>query len=246
MKSKFAVFIAFSFLLLVSINAQTSAVNPPPTVQVTGTAEIQVVPDEVTFSLRVTKSDKSLQIAKTQNDENIARIIALTKRFAIDAKDVKTDFISVGEKFDRVKSKDDDEYQNVFAGYTVSKTIVVKLRDLSKFESFLSEIVKVGVTQIGGVNFQSSEIRKHKDRARALAMRAAKEKAEALAKEIGQSIGKAVSIEEENGDDERSSNANLTSNSISFGLVGESGDSETIAPGTITIRARVSVRFLLN
>lgn len=244
MKSKFAVFIALSFLFLVSIDAQTAAVNQP-TVQVTGTAEIQVVPDEVAFSLRVTKSDKSLQLAKTQNDENIARIIALTKRFAIDAKDVKTDFISVSEKFDRVKPKDDDEYQNVFAGYTVSKTVVVKLRDLSRFENFLSEIVKIGITQIGGVSFQSSEIRKHKDRARAMAIRAAKEKAASLTQEIGQGIGKAVSIEEEDVDGDRSLNSNVASNSFSFGLVVESGESGTIAPGTITIRARVEVRFLL-
>lgn len=246
MKSKFVVCIALSFLFLVSSNAQPVAVNAPPTIQVTGTAEIQVVPDEVTFALRVTKSDKSLQVAKTQNDQNIAQIIALTKRFAIDAKDVKTDFISVSEKYDRVKPRDDDEYQSVFAGYTVSKTVVVKLRDLSKFENFLSEVVKIGVTQISSVSFQSSEIRKHKDRARAMAIRAAKEKAEAMTKEIGQGIGKAVSIEEENIDnDYRSSNANVTANVSSFSLSDASGDSETIAAGTITIRAQVEVRFLL-
>lgn len=246
MKSKFAVFIAFSFLFLVSSNAQTVAVNQPPTIQVTGTADVQVVPDEVAFALRVTKSDKSLQVAKTQNDENIARIIALTKRFAIDAKDVKTDFISVSEKYDRVKLKDDDEYENVFAGYTVSKTIVVKLRDLSRFENFLSEIVKIGVTQISNVSFQSSEIRKYKDQARAMAIRAAKEKAAAMTQELGQSIGKAVSIEEENVDDNSNTNANLSANSFSTGLLyNSSGDAETIAPGTITIRARVSVSFLL-
>ncbi|HEX8249266.1 MAG TPA: SIMPL domain-containing protein [Pyrinomonadaceae bacterium] len=247
MRSKFVVFIAFSFLFLASINAQTVAVNPPPTIEVTGTADVQVVPDEVRFALRVTKSDKSLQIAKTQNDENVARIIALTKRFAIDAKDVKTDFISVSEKFDRVKLKDDDDYENVFAGYTVSKTVVVKLKDLSKFENFLSEIVKIGVTQISNVSFQSSEIRRHKDQARAMAIRAAKEKAASMTQELGQGIGKAVSIEEESVDDDRSSsNANLASNSFSTGLLYDvSGDSETIAPGTITIRARVTVKFLL-
>ncbi|MDQ3800608.1 MAG: SIMPL domain-containing protein [Acidobacteriota bacterium] len=244
MKSKFAVFFALIFLSLVSINGQTPAVNQPPTVDVSGTAEIQVVPDFVTFALRVTKSDKSLQVAKTQNDANMAQIIALTKRFAIDPTDVRTDFISVGEKFDRVKPKDDDEYQNVFAGYTVSKTVVIKLRDLSKFESFLSEIVRVGVTQIGSVSFESSEIRKHKDRARAMAIRAAREKAEAMAKELGQSIGKAVSIEEEDVDNNRSGNLN-SNNTISFGLYNVSGSSETIAPGTISIRAEVGVRFLL-
>jgi hypothetical protein len=243
----FALFTCF-ICLTAFTRAQAVAVNQMPTIEVSGTAEIQVVPDEVAFALRVTKSDKSLQIAKTQNDENVARIIALTKRFAIDAKDVKTDFIAVSEKFDRVKSKDnDDEYQNVFAGYTVSKTIVVKLRDLSRFENFLSEIVKVGVTQIGSVSFQSSELRKYKDQARALAMRAAKEKADALTREIGQAIGRAVSIEEENVDGDRTSNFSANSNTISFGSSETSGSgAETISVGTIAVKAQVTVRFLLN
>jgi uncharacterized protein YggE len=243
MKSKFAVFIALSFLFLVSVKGQTLAVNQMPTINVTGTAEIQVVPDVVRFSLRVSKSDKNLQIAKTQNDANLAKIIALTKRFQIDSKDVKTDFISVKEKFDRVKQTDDTEYINVFAGYTVSKTVVIKLTDLTKFEEFFSEIVKVGVTEFSNVSFESSEIRKHKDRARAMAIRAAREKADAMAKELGQSVGKAVSIEEKDIDGYRSPSANFSSNSFS---IDDDIDSETLSVGTITVKAQIEALFLLN
>jgi hypothetical protein len=245
MKSKLAFFFALTFLLLVSIKAQPAvAVNQMPTVQVTGTAEIQVVPDLVTFALRVTKSDKSLQVAKTRNDANVAEIIVLTRRFQIDAKDVKTDFISVREKFERVKQKDDDEYTDVFAGYTVSKTVVVKLKDLTKFEEFFSEVVRIGVTEVNSVSFESSELRKHKDQARMMAMRAAREKAEAMAKEIGQSVGKAVSIEEKDIDGYRSPNANFSSNS--FSVSDDKNDSETFAIGTISVKAQVEVLFLLN
>ena len=65
----------FVFLLLVLFSApawaqQNFDVTKMPTVSVTGTAEIQVVPDEATFSLRVSKTDKNLQTAKAQNDEN--------------------------------------------------------------------------------------------------------------------------------------------------------------------------------
>ncbi|HEX8735784.1 MAG TPA: SIMPL domain-containing protein [Pyrinomonadaceae bacterium] len=242
MKSKFVVFIAVSFLFLVSINAQTAAVNQTPTIKVTGTAEIQVVPDLVKFALRVSKSDKNLQIAKTQNDVNVAKIIALTKRFQIDAKDVKTDFISVKEKFDRVKQKDDTEFINVFAGYTVSKTVVVKLKDLAKFEEFFSEIIKVGVTEFSNVTFESSEMRKHKDQARAMAIRAAREKAVAIANELGQSIGKAISIEENDIDGYRSPSSNYSSNSFS---IDDDTDSETFSIGTITVKAQVEALFLL-
>jgi hypothetical protein len=244
MKSKFAGFIVLSFLFYVSsAAAQTASINQTPSVQVMGTAEIQVVPDVARISLRVSKDDKNLQVAKTQNDENVAKIIALTRRFQIDARDVKTDYISVKEKFNRVRQRDADEYTNVFSGYTVSKTIVVRLKDLSKFEEFFSEIVKIGVTEIGSVSFESSELRKHKDQARAMAMRAAREKAGALAKEIGQTVGKALSIEEKDIDGYRTPNANYSSNSYS--VSGDESDAETFAVGTITVRAQVEVSFLL-
>jgi uncharacterized protein YggE len=243
MKLKILVLIALICLGIAPAGAQTADISKVPTIDTTGTAEIQVVPDEVSFSLRITKSDKTLQVAKEQNDVNVAKIIALTKRFAIDSKDVKTDYISVSEKFDRVKLKDDDEYQNVFAGYTVSKTVVVKLRDLNKFEEFFSEIIKIGVTQVSNVSFQSSELRKYKDQARAMAIRAAKEKAEAIAKEIGQTIGKAVSIDEEDLDENRNSNLN-SNNTISFGIYDVS-NAQTISVGTIGVKAQVNAKFLL-
>jgi len=215
-----------------------------PTVDVTGVAEIKVVPDEVTFSLRVSKSDKSLQVAKIQNDSNVSRIIELAKRFGIASQDVKTDFILVKEKFDRIKQKGDIEYTEVFAGYTISKTVVVKLRDIGKFENFFSEIIKIGITEVSRVSFESSQLRKYKDQARAMAIKAAREKATALAAEIGQTIGKAISIEEENVDGFVSRGANYSSNS--FSTDGEDDEEETFAAGTISVKAQVKVSFLLN
>ena len=80
--------------------------------------------------------------------------------------------------------KTDDEYQDVFVGYTVSKTVVVKLRDIKKFEEFFSEAVRSGVSHIGSVVYSTSQLRKYKDEARTMAMRAAREKATALTREM--------------------------------------------------------------
>lgn len=236
----------FIFILAVCFSTNAQNISQMPTVDVTGTSEIKVVPDEVTFALRITKSDKSLQTAKAQNDANISKIIELVKGFGISAQNIKTDFISVREKYDRIKPKGDDEYMDVFAGYTVSKTVMVRLQDITKFENLFSEIVKIGVTEVNSVTFQSSQLRKHKDQARAMAMKAAKEKATALAAEIGQTIGKAVSIEEESVD-RSSPYTNSMSNSVSYSTEVESADNDsTFSAGTITVKAQVKVSFLLN
>lgn len=64
-----------------------------------------------------------------------------------------------------------------------------------------------------------------------------------LPKKIGQSIGKAVSIEEKDIDGYRSPYANASSNS--FAIDGnEIVENETV--GTISVKAQVRVRFLLN
>ena len=242
MKKSISVFWMF-LLLSTSYYGQQVDIGKLPTISVTGTSEIQVVPDMVNFRLRVTKSDKLLTTAKDQNDANIAKLLDLTRKFAINSTDVKSDFISVKEKYDRIKQKGDEEFTDVFAGYTVSRTMIVRLRDLKRFEQFFTDVVQTGVTEVSDVTFESSELRKFKDQARAMAIRAAREKADAIAKEIGQTIGKAVSIVEENVDGFRSPYANASSNSFSIDGVGANDDT---AIGTISVKAQVKVDFLLN
>ncbi|MDM7923352.1 MAG: SIMPL domain-containing protein [Pyrinomonadaceae bacterium] len=226
--------------------AQSVDTSKLPTVDVTGVAEIFVVPDEVTFSLKVAKTDRELEKAKRDNDQVIRKVLELAREFKLDPKDVKTDFITVKEAYERQRvAGSDDEYRNVFVGYTVSKTAVVKLKDLSRFEEFFSKLIGIGVTDISGVTFASSQLRKHKDEARAMAMRAAREKATALATVIGQSVGKAVSIKEENVDGYRSPYANVSSNSFAVDGSG-SDDEDTFSVGTISVKAQVQVSFLLN
>src|SRR5260370_27188660 len=53
-----------------------------------------------------------------------------------------------------------------------------------------------GANHIGGVEYQSSELRKYTDEAGDAAAKAAREKADALAKALGNQIGKTYSIEE--------------------------------------------------
>jgi len=235
----------FLLIVLFALQGYAQQFETPdrPTITVTGTAEIMVVPDMADIRLRIVKTDKNLRAAKAQNDAGLAKLLDLIKRFDIAATDVKTDFISVKEKYDHIKPKAGDETTEVFAGYTVSRSIVVRLRDLKRFESFFSDVIESGVNDVSDVAFQTSELRKFKDQARTGAIKAAREKAEAIAKEIGQTIGKAVSIQEENLDGYRSSYANVTSNT--FIIDGEGADEDT-AIGTISVKAQIKASFLLN
>lgn len=234
-----------------SVSAQE--IDKMPMITVTGTAEVMVAPDEVVFSLDVTKLNKDLQVAKRLNDETVSKVLELTRRFSVEPQNVKTDYVSVEMKYESVRDakkkvydEDGDEIgTKVFKGYEVSKTVIVRLTDISRFEEFFSESLKTGITEVNSVKFETSKLRENKDKARDMAMKAAREKAVAMAASVGQTIGKAIRITEGN-TASQSYNFSAYSSNIA-GTVGSfSQGVATFAPGAIKVEAQVTVSFLLN
>lgn len=232
--------------------AQTQ--QKPPTIDVTGTADIMVPPDQVIFSLDVTKRNKDMNLAKREADLALAKIIDLTRSFAIKPENVRTDYISVDMRYqsirdpkNRVFDEDGDEVgTRVFLGYDVSTTVIVRLTDLKRFEEFFSAVMKTGLSEIDSVKFESSEMIEQRKKAREMAMKAAYEKASAMAGAVNQTIGKAIYISEVASPENRFSNVTANSANYVSGPVTVSESVATFSPGAIKITAQVTVTFLLN
>lgn len=235
-------FIAVTGLILSSALIAVADDKPdPPLITVTGEAEVNVVPDEVVFDVTIQTFHRDLHQAKTLTDNKLKGLIALTRRYGIAPENVQTDYIKLEPRF-----KGNDEART-FLGYSVRKDVVFTLKDVSKAEGLLSEILEGGVTRLNSVRFQTSQLRKYRDQARASAITAAREKAMALTAAIGQTIGKAYSIEEDVPQrGYASQNTSYTSNS-SLTVDGDSASSEgTLSLGQIKVNARVTVRFELK
>lgn len=230
-------------LLIIAVATVTGfAQNAPdrPLVTVSGQAEVLVVPDEVVFNLRVTTLEKDLVMAQRRNDEVVKKVLALARSYQVPPELVQTDYISVNEHH---SSEEATRKPSVFLGYNVTKKIAIVLRDVSKAERLLSDIFASGVTRIDSVDFRTTQSRKFRDQARALAIKAAQEKASAFARELGQSIGKAYSITEEGPGPSRLVNLSNTIGSVTGSYEDESN---TIALGQISVTARVLVSFELR
>ncbi|MDX6614140.1 MAG: uncharacterized protein QOD75_3326 [Blastocatellia bacterium] len=210
----------------------------PPLITVTGEAEVNVIPDEVVFDVTVQTLNRDLRQAKTQTDEKLKTLIALTRKYGIAAEDVQTDYIKLEPRY-----RGNDEART-FLGYSVRKDLVFTLRDVTKAEGLLSDILEPGVTRLNSVRFQTSQLRKYRDQARTSAITAAREKALALTATIGQTIGKAYSIEEDV--PQRGYAVQNTSNFISTEAGDATSSEGTLALGRIKITARVTVRFELR
>lgn len=210
----------------------------PPLITVTGEAEVNVVPDEVVFDVTIQTFNRDLRQAKSLTDDKVKGLIALTRRYGIAPEDVQTDYIKLEPRY-----KGNDEART-FLGYSVRKDLVFTLKDVAKAEGLLSEILEGGVTRLNSVRFQTSQLRKYRDQARASAINAAREKAMALTAAIGQTIGKAYSIVE---DVPQRGYANQNTSNFSLTVDGDSASSEgTLALGQIKVNARVTVRFELK
>jgi hypothetical protein len=256
MRRIFFLFLATNLLTAFAFS-QDNRTPPQPTIVVTGTAELMVPPDEVVFTLDVTKRNKDMQIAKRDADQALAKIIDLTKRFNIKPQNVKTDYISVDAKYqsirdpkNRIYDEDGDEIgTRVFLGYDVSTTVIVRMTELARFEDFFAEVIKTGLSEVEAVNFESSKIIEQRKEVRTMAMKAAYEKASAMAGAINQTIGKAISITEGTAEAGRYAFANgalANSVNISTGPVTVSQSVATFSPGAIKVTSQVTVTFLLN
>lgn len=234
--------------LVTSAQAPFIARTGGDVISVSGEAEVRVVPDEVLLSLGVETFDKVLKSAKSLNDAAIRKAIAVARDHGVPAESIQTDYIGIEPKYHQ------SDVTRELLGYVVRKSILIRLRDISKFEDLLSGALEAGVTHVHGIEFRTTELRRYRDQARLLALKAAQEKAGLLATESGRKIGKALSIGEASygylssygswwgGGRYNSMAQNVVQ---SFGGASLESDS-TLAPGQIAIRVSVGVSFVLD
>lgn len=226
-------------ILLVGLAEKSIAQDSCPCrrlISVVGTAEINVNPDEVVLDVAVDSRDKVLGTAKSGNDVRVGKVLSLARTAGVEAKDVQTSALHMEPEYSEEKIPH-------LLDYVVSQNIVITLRDLSAYETLMSELLEAGVNRVNGVNFQLAEPRKYRDEARSRAIVAAKEKAVAMAGQLGQTAGKPWIISEESGGDIFNYMA-VQNATRSTG--GEAAEESTVAPGQVTIRASVKVTFELE
>jgi len=219
---------------------------PPGRITVNGQAEVRVVPDEVILTLGVETNDMSLATARRRNDEIVAKVLQAASAVGVAPKDVQTEFIQLEPRYR------DDYEKRTFLGYFARKTVAITLRDLDQFEELLTGCFEAGVNYIHGVEFRTSELRKYRDEARAMALKAAQEKASDMSQELGRTAGAALEVTENYSGwwSGYSSWWGGGWNSMMQNSVQNAGNAAAeisgMAPGTISVDATVTVVFELR
>lgn len=223
------------------VSAQQPGVLPP-LVSTSGSAEIRVVPDLADLSFGVEVRHTDLKEARKQQAERSVKVLAAIRTAGVAERELQASQIQIQPSY-----TDNGQETETVEFYSVSQQITCTLHDVSKVTDVTAAVVTAGATSVDDASLRTSELRKYRDEARVKAIKAAKEKAIALATELGAVVGKPYSIAE-------ATYAHWGGAQGVFNSLGQGGgDSEpedgalpTFAPGTITISATINVSFLLQ
>jgi uncharacterized protein YggE len=164
--------------------------EPPRTITTSGDSVVYVVPDEVIVTLGVETFSPNLDESKSANDAASKKLLAAIKKLDVEDRHVQTDTLQLEIRYRSGRASEGID------GYIAHRTYSVTLKDAKKLEPVVDAALRNGANQLLGVQYRSSELRKHRDAARAMAIKAAKEKATALAAELGAKIGPPRTITE--------------------------------------------------
>ena len=238
----------FSLFLTTFVPRHSNTYNGG-TIAVTGEAAVMVPPDEVTLTLGVETWHVELSTAKKRNDARTEDIIDVARKYGVEDKDIQTDHISIEPRYR------DGYYREDLEGYFVRRTLAVTLTDIARFDDLLTEVIEEGVNYVHGIEFRTTELRLHRDHARSLAINAAREKAQALARELGRGVGEPESIQENQSGWWSWYGSSWwgphwsgmgTQNVVQNVAADRALVEGSLAPGQITVGAKVSVTFNLE
>ena len=255
------VFLLLSFGLP-SVTAQTTQSMPalPPvaesqpdcpsgrTVQVTGAAMINVTPDRALIQLGVQSNGATPAAVQTANSVAIQNVIKALLAQGVEAKDIATDLYVIEPIY--------EDYDSLYIkGYRINNIVAVTLRVVQKTSVVIAAALEAGANQVINVEFYTSELRLYRDQARELAMKAAKEKAQALATAAGAEAGCVLNINENSwsyyngwwyGRSQNTWTQNTIQNAAPGGGASGSAGDEPISLGQISVKAEVSATFSLK
>lgn len=218
---------------------------PPRSISTSGDSVVYVQPDEVQVSFGIETFDADLDKAKALNDSASAKLVKAIHGLGIEPKYLQTDNLQV-----EIQYRSNRAWEGI-AGYFARRAYSVKLKDTKLFEKLIDTGLKNGANQLLGFEFRTSELRKYRDQARKMAIKAAKEKAADLVRELDCDLGKPRTISEGYsgsfaGYNWRYTNAMQAQNAVQEAPAEAAAEQDTMPLGQIAVRAQVSVTFDLT
>jgi uncharacterized protein YggE len=161
-------------------------VNARQTISVSETGEVYAKPDLAITTFSVLTEALTVAEAMESNTQKMNAVIEAVKAEGVEDKDLKTTNFSINPRYEYYGvSSYYPSGNRVLAGYEVSQSLQVKIRDLAKVGKIVQIATEKGSNQSGDLQFTIEEQDALKQQAREEAIAKAKTKAQNLAQSLG-------------------------------------------------------------
>ena len=197
------------------------------TITIEGSGNLSVEPDTVSINIGVSTNSSNAKNAQ----ENNAKIV----------NDIYTNLYSLGLSNNNIETSNYnfsptyDSENNKINGYSVNNTITITTNDTSSIGEIIDVSLKAGANQVNSITFSRKNATSLKQEALKQAVADAKNKANAIAKELNVEIINVVSVNEQN--------VSVYSNRLNSYALKSAEIGTTISSANVDINATVNIVF---
>lgn len=242
LKSKWSFIFVFTLAFILCFNLKSSrvlaansgaaAAAAARTINVTGEGEVTIAPDIAYLSIGVVTEKSTTAEAQSANLIAMNNVINTIKKAGIKDEDIKTTDYSIYPKY----NYDENTKVNTLVGYTVSNTLNITVRDISKVGQIIDAAVGNGANTCNSISFGISDYEKYYNMALMNALSNAQGKAKTISKFLNIKLKAPITITENSTEIPRTY-------SVSLDNASKSSDSTSIQAGTYKIKASVSLVY---
>lgn len=204
-------------------------------ISVTGTGHVEATPDMATLSLGVTSEADEAAKAMSQTSDAVARILERLTGMGLEQRDVQTERLTLNPVWSN--QPETKPQRSEITGYVASNIVRVRVRDMEALGGILDAVVADGANAFNGLSFGMQEPDALADEARKQAVADARAKAELLAQTAGVTLGKVISIADQD-------RGQPMPRMMEMSAARDSG--MPVASGEVTISASVSMVFAIG
>jgi uncharacterized protein YggE len=244
----FGTVLALSILAPVSpVWAQPAAAAAPQvsTVTATATARVYRAPEYLDVIIGVETVAPTASEAQASCTTTMEKTLAALKALNLEKYEPQTGTVSLQTRYNTYR----EESERRIVGYTAVNTIRVRTADLKASARIIDEALKAGANRVDGVSFGIKEYLAAREEALAMAVKAARRKAEVMASAIDLRLGKVLTMNESTpayyyGGMNRMAQVQ-TANAAAGAGGGDPGE-ESVVPGQIEVVVDVTISFALE
>lgn len=231
----FVLFFNFGASKVLAADSSALAIDSSRTINVTGSGEVTVTPDIAYLYLGVMTEKPTTIEAQNANSTAINNVIAAIRKEGIKDEDIKTTDYSINPKY----NYDKNTGTSSLVGYTVSNTLKVTVKDISKVGQVIDTAVKNGANISNSISFGISDYEKYYTMALVKALSNAQSKAQAISSFLDVKLTTPVKVIENSSGIPNDYPVLLNAKFESAA----SSDSTSIQAGTYKVKADISLVY---